>query len=519
MKTVIIIGAGPAGLTAAKEILKHKEEYKVIILEESYEIGGISRTINYKGNRMDIGGHRFFSKDERVMKWWTEVLPLQGQPSFDDKMLGRETKLAEGGPDPENEDKVMLVRKRVSRIYYKRKFFDYPVTLKAETLVNMGFITTVKAGISYLYSVCKKRKEESLENFYINRFGKVLYSMFFEGYTEKLWGRHPREISADWGAQRVKGLSILAVIKDMFAKVLPNRNKKKDCETSLIPEFIYPKYGPGELWEQVAKDILESGGIIRKGAKVTEVHKDNSNKIDYVSIATEDGTEKVCGDIFLSSMPLKDLVAGMNDVPKDMLDIAEGLPYRDFVTVGLLVDKLNLVNTTKIKTFNGLVPDCWIYVQDTGVKLGRIQIFNNWSPYMVNDPEKEVWIGLEYFCNEGDYFWNMSDEECKKQAIQELKKMGVLSEKSIIKDAHREKVKKAYPAYFDTYEQIDKLISYLNQFDNLYCIGRNGQHRYNNMDHSMVTSFEAVHNIVNGIQSKDNIWNVNTEKEYHESAK
>ena len=204
MKTVIIIGAGPAGLTAAKEILKHKEEYKVIILEESYEIGGISRTINYKGNRMDIGGHRFFSKDERVMKWWTEVLPLQGQPSFDDKMLGRETKLAEGGPDPENEDKVMLVRKRVSRIYYKRKFFDYPVTLKAETLVNMGFITTVKAGISYLYSVCKKRKEESLENFYINRFGKVLYSMFFEGYTEKLWGRHPREISADWGGTASK---------------------------------------------------------------------------------------------------------------------------------------------------------------------------------------------------------------------------------------------------------------------------------------------------------------------------
>ena len=224
-------------------------------------------------------------------------------------------------------------------------------------------------------------------------------------------------------------------------------------------------------------------------------------------------------DIVISSMPIKDLIEGMNDVPTPISKIAEGLPYRDFVTVGLLLNGLNLENKTKLKTLNNIVPDCWIYVQDTGVKLGRIQVFNNWSPYLVEKPDENVWIGLEYFCKEGDKYWNMSESEWVEMGINELMKMGIISSKDNVKDSHMEKVKKAYPAYFDTYDEIDKVIDYLNGINNLYCIGRNGQHRYNNMDHSMMTAFETVNNILNGIEDKSNIWNVNTEQEYHEDKK
>ena len=512
MKNIVVIGAGPAGLTAAYELLsKSKDEYSVTVLEGSSEIGGISRTVKYRGNRMDIGGHRFFSKDKDVTDWWENMMPTQGKPSFDDIKLGRVKKLKAGGPDPEETDRVMLVRNRVSRIYYKKKFFDYPVSMKMQTIKNMGFATTVSAGCSYLGSCISKKPEDSLENFYINRFGRVLYSMFFEGYTEKLWGRHPREISADWGAQRVKGLSIRAVLKDMFSKI-GGGNKERKVETSLIEEFIYPKFGPGQLWETVAEEVKKLGGEIRMNSEVVKINTADG-KINSLELA--DGST-VEGDIFISSMPLKDLVGGMNDVPEDIGRIAAGLPYRDFVTVGLLVNKLNLKNETDIKTLGNIVPDCWIYVQDTGVKLGRIQIFNNWSPYMVEKPEDTVWIGLEYFCNENDSFWNLSDDECIKMASKELVSMGVINSTGDILDSHRERVKKAYPAYFDTYSEIDTLIKYLDTFDNLYCVGRNGQHRYNNMDHSMVTAFETAKNIIAGKTSRDNIWNVNTEKEYHE---
>lgn len=517
MKKVVIIGAGPAGLTAAYNLLKESRDYEVVILEETEEIGGISRTVRYKENRMDIGGHRFFSKDEAVMDWWRNILPMQGAPSYDDAKLGREKTLCPGGPDPEKEDKVMLVRNRVSRIYYQKKFFDYPISMKPQTFINMGVVQTVKAGCSYLYSCVHKLPEDSLENFYINRFGRVLYSMFFEGYTEKLWGRHPREISADWGAQRVKGLSMLAIIKDMLGKLVPGKNRQ--VETSLIEEFIYPKYGPGQLWETVAEEIEAMGGKILKNSKVTKISKDGE-KVTAVGYLKDGKEECMDGDLFISSMPLKDLIADMGEeVPEAVQSIAAGLPYRDFVTVGLLVDKLNMKNLTKIRTLNNIVPDCWIYVQDVGVKLGRIQIFNNWSPYLVKDVDSKVWIGLEYFCQENDDFWNMTDEESVKFAGAELVKMGVINSQEDILDYHREKVKKAYPAYFDTYGQIDQVIDYLNEIPNLYCVGRNGQHRYNNMDHSMVTSFETVHNIINGRKDKDNIWNVNTEKEYHETAK
>ena len=517
MKKVVIIGAGPAGITAAYELLsREKESYDVVILEESNEIGGISRTVRYNGNRMDIGGHRFFSKDDNVMKWWANIMPTQGADAYDDKQLGRKKNLVKNGPDPEKEDEVMLLRDRVSRIYYKKKFFDYPVSLKWETIKNMGFFTTVIAGFSYLKSSVFKKKEISLENFYINRFGRKLYSMFFEGYTEKLWGRHPGEISADWGSQRVKGLSITAIIKDVFSKIFRRNSKNKKVETSLIEEFYYPKYGPGQLWETAAAGIEKMGGKIIKNAKVISINNTEDGVVKSVVYMENNIKKELSGDIFISSMPLKDLVSGMKGVPSHIDEIAKGLPYRDFVTVGVLVNKLNLKNKTKFKTINNIVPDCWIYVQDTGVKLGRIQIFNNWSPYLVKDIDNKVWIGLEYFCNEGDDFYSMSDEECIKFVGNELVKMGIISSTDEILDAHREKVKKAYPAYFDTYSRIDELIAYLNKFENLYCVGRNGQHRYNNMDHSMVTSFETVKNIINGSKDKSNIWNVNTEEEYHE---
>lgn len=517
---VIIIGAGPAGLTMAEEMLKEKgnEKYEVIILEESQDIGGISKTVKYKGNRMDIGGHRFFSKDDRVMKFWADLMPVQGVNSFDDEELGREKPLVEGGPNPNTDDNVMLIRHRVSRIYYLKKFFDYPISMKLETIKNMGFLRTIKAGFSYLKTIFVKKEETSLENFYINRFGKVLYSMFFEKYTEKLWGRNPSEISADWGAQRVKGISITAVIKDMFHKAFGKKNAS-NTETSLIEQFWYPKYGPGHLWETLAERVQKEGATLKKGYKVEKINFADG-KIVSVDCRVEDRVETIDGDIFVSSMPLNDLVAGFSgiEVPENIQNIAKGLPFRDFITVGLLVDKLNLENKTDIKTLGNIVPDCWIYVQEPQVKMCRIQIFNNWSPYLVEDPRHKVWIGLEYTCQEGDEYWNMSDQEFIDFAISELESMNIIS-KEQVEDSHREKIKKAYPAYFDTYQDIDKLIDFLNKIDNLYCVGRNGQHRYNNMDHSMVTAMEAAKNIRQGIHSKDNIWSVNTDKEYHEEKK
>ncbi len=520
MKKIVIIGAGPAGLTAALEIMrKAPSEYQVTVLEESDAIGGISRTVPFEGNRMDIGGHRFFSKSDRVMDWWKDLLPLAGSPSYDDLVLGRSSVLAEGGPDPASTDRVMLTRRRISRIYYLKKFFDYPVSLKWQTLRNMGFLRTMKVGFSYLKSIFVKLPETSLENFYINRFGKTLYSMFFESYTEKVWGRHPSQIAADWGSQRVKGLSVFAMLKDMFAKAF-GRKKKESTETSLIEEFWYPKLGPGQLWETAAYEAEKAGVTILKHHRVTVVNSEDG-RVTSVVCETPGGPVTVEGDIFFSTMPIKDLFAGLEEggarLPADISKAARELPYRDFVTVGLLVNRLHLKNETGIKTLGNIVPDCWIYVQETNVKLGRIQIFNNWSPYMVKDPDHTVWIGLEYFCDEGDDFWNMSEADCVRMAAGELVKMGVLGSESEVLSSHREKVKKAYPAYFGSYSRMDDITACLDSFPNLYCIGRNGQHRYNNMDHSMLSAMEAVEVMLSGSSDRSSVWNVNTEKEYHES--
>ena len=512
---VVIIGAGPAGITAAYELVKKHQGNEVVVLEESNRIGGISQTVRYNGNRMDIGGHRFFSKSKRVTDWWYEIMKPQSAASIDDKILKREKEYSETGADPEKEDNVMLKRHRVSRIYYKNKFFDYPVTMKTETIKNMGFATTIQAGFSYMGSVFHKLPEDSLENFYINRFGKKLYSMFFEGYTEKVWGRHPSRISADWGSQRVKGLSITAVIKDMLTKVT---GSKKEVETSLIEEFYYPKFGPGQLWETALSQAVDAGAVLKMNCRAVKINTEGG-KVTGV-VYEENGIQhEEKADVVISAMPVKELVSALDaEVPENIAKAAQGLPYRDFITVGLLLKRLKLKNTTDIANFNGLVPDCWIYIQDSSVKLGRLQIFNNWSPYMVKDFQDKVWVGLEYFCNEGDDMWRSRDDDFINFAIGELEKIGIIDRDDVL-DYNMERVKKAYPAYFDTYDQIDDIKAYLDGFNNLFCIGRNGQHRYNNMDHSMITAFEAVKEITcseNGKYNKEKIWNVNAEKDYHE---
>lgn len=510
-RTAIIIGAGPAGLTAAYRFLLDTD-IKPVILEESEYIGGISRTAVVGGNRMDIGGHRFFSKNDEVNAMWQELMPLQGKPSIDDLTLGVEKPLSEGGPDPETEDRVMLLRNRISRIFFLRKFFDYPISLKPETFKNMGFANTMRAGFGYLGSCIVKKKEDSLENFYINRFGRPLYEMFFEDYTTKLWGRSPAQISADWGAQRVKGLSLSKAVWNVLSK--PFRPKDK-VETSLIEQYYYPKKGPGQLWETLADEIRRRGGEIIMNTRVERIRVENGR----VSAVTAADGREFTGDYFMSTMPVKDLVAGMGEaVPADVRRIAAGLPYRDFITVGLLVNKLKLQNKTKVRTLTGDVPDCWIYVQERDVKIGRLQLFNNWSPYMVADPKHTMWIGLEYFCNEGDELWSMSDEAFIDFAIGELVKIDVIDRSDVI-DSTRIRVKKAYPAYFDTYSEFDTVKDYLSGIENLWCLGRNGQHRYNNMDHSMLTAMEAVRAIAAGSTDKSAVWGVNTEKEYHETKK
>ena len=517
-KVAVIAGAGPAGLTAAYELLK-QTDIKPIVCEKTAAIGGISQTVQYHGNRMDIGGHRFFSKSDRVMQWWQQVMPLQAQPSKDDILLSEtEKNFAPQGPDPEKEDRTMLLRRRVSRIFFLRKFFDYPISMKKETFFNMGFVRMMRAGFGYLWACVHKLPETSLENFYINRFGRPLYEMFFEDYTTKVWGVHPSNLGADWGSQRVKGLSVIAVLKDMWRKNFGTKDTA-EVETSLIEQFIYPKYGPGQLWEIVAKEVERMGGEIRMQAVVSGIQIEKG-KVSGITITDAEGKqETIACDYFLSTMPIKDLLPALKgiEVPTEVAKVAAELPYRDFITVGLLVNKMKIKNETKLRTYAQRVPDTWIYIQERDVKIGRLQIFNNWSPYLVKDYEHTMWIGLEYFCTEGDELWNMPSEQFIEMAKSELAKIDIIDAADVL-DACHVKIQKAYPAYYGSYYQLDSVRKFLDTIPNLFCLGRNGQHRYNNMDHSMMTAFETVSAIKSGqIEDKSTIWNVNTETEYHES--
>jgi len=559
-RTAVIIGAGPAGLTAALEFLR-RSDITPILLEASDEIGGISRTIRYKGNRMDIGGHRFFSKSNRVMQWWIDLMPpesLEGEAEVEIAYQGKhrvvtvpahlreepvlrgagphvvtteeatesedepneeeavvaEVMVPEAVPDP---DLVMLIRPRKSRIYYLRKFFDYPITLTATTLRNLGAMRTVKVGTSYLKSRLSQIKpEKSLEDFLINRFGRQLYLTFFKSYTEKVWGTPCSEISAEWGAQRIKGLSLTTAVKHFVKKSFSRKKgdlSQKGTDTSLIERFMYPKFGPGQLWEHVADLIVEKGGQIHMGWKVDRIHCEGEHvvSIDAVNRAGERRT--FAGEYFFSTMPMRELVEAIDaPVPENVREVSAGLQYRDFITVGLLADRLKVKDPD-----GGLLKDTWIYVQEPDVLLGRLQIFNNWSPYLVADPTK-VWIGLEYFCYDTDDLWKMPDEELMKFVIAEVAKIGILNAEDV-SDGHVVRVPKTYPAYFGTYERFEELREFVDGFENLFLVGRNGMHKYNNQDHSMLTAMTAVDGILAGNVDKAALWGINTEQEYHEEKK
>lgn len=525
-KIALIIGGGPAGLTAAYELVS-QTDIKVIVVEISKDMGGISKTVNYKGNRIDIGGHRFFSKSDRVMEWWRKILPIQGQDSKEALQLQYQKKqtsiqLDANGPDASVEDKVLLVRNRMSRIYFLRNFFSYPISLSIHTLKTLGWMRSFRIGLSYIKSaVFPIRKEVSLEDFLINRFGRELYETFFKDYTEKVWGVPCSEISSEWGAQRIKGLSIWKTIVHALSKASKKDRSiaQKDIETSLIENFLYPKYGPGQMWEEVSAIVSSKGAEVKRRSKVIGLKYENGQITSCEIENLENGTSyHVEADYVFSTMPIKELIRAMGSVvPPAVKEVSDGLIYRDFITVGVLLKKLKVKNQTGQKTYKDLIPDNWIYIQEKDVKLGRLQVFNNWSPYMVKDKDT-VWLGLEYFCNEGDALWEKSDEDFAAFAIDELKKIDLIHKEDVL-DSTVIRMPKTYPAYFGTYDRFDELRAYTDKIENLYLVGRNGMHKYNNQDHSMLTAMEAVENIISGRKDKDNIWAVNTEQEYHEESK
>jgi protoporphyrinogen oxidase len=519
-KIAIIIGAGPAGLTAAYELLV-KTDIKPIILESDNCCGGISRTVEYKGNSIDIGGHRFFSKSDRIMAWWENIMAIQGKPSIDDLLLNRKIPLSNiaNAPDPEKSDKVLLIRQRLSRIFFSRRFFDYPVSLSLHTFHNLGACRVLKICFSYLrIRLFPIKNENNLEQFFINRFGYELYNIFFKDYTEIVWGVSCDKISNKWGNQRVKGLSISKTIIHAFKKIFLKNDtllNQKGTETSLINQFLYPKYGPGQMWSEVANIITSKGGEIHYGHNVIKIYT-AVTKVEQIHSMDNSGKIKIFqGDYFFSSMPVSDLITSMDcAVPINIRQIANGLKYRDFMTVGLLLKKLAVNNTSEYLTINNIIPDNWIYIQEGDVKVGRLQIFNNWSPYMVKDLNN-VWIGMEYFCNEGDNFWKMPDHEFSRFAISELAKINIIDKNDVL-DSVVIRMTKAYPAYFGTYKDFDKIREFTDKISNLFLIGRNGMHRYNNMDHSMLSAITAVENIISKRQDKENIWAVNSEEDFHE---
>jgi protoporphyrinogen oxidase len=527
-KTAIIIGAGPAGLTAAYELLT-RADIRPIVLEKSEYMGGISRTVNFKGNRIDIGGHRFFSKSERVMNWWLTMMPLQegiDAPTIQYHRQSARVGVGAGGAsrasvaaDPAKSDLVMLLRPRKSRIYFLRKLFEYPITLSKATLMQLGMIRSLRIGLSYMKSATfPLKQEETLEQFLINRFGYELYDTFFKSYTEKVWGVPCSQISAAWGAQRIKGLSLSKTLLHAFKKIFAKSNKadiaQKGAETSLIEQFLYPKFGPGQVWEETARQVKDLGGRILTSHRVDGIRTEANRVCALYATDLKTGrAETFEGDYFFSTMPVRELIGNMDpEPPANVQEVAQGLIYRDFITVGLLVSRLKLKERSK--NGHALIRDNWIYIQEPDVLLGRLQIFNNWSPYMVANPDN-VWLGLEYFCNDTDRLWSTPDADLIKLGREELDKIGIIDAGDVL-DGTVLRMEKTYPAYFGTYDRFDEIRNYVDRFENLFLLGRNGMHRYNNQDHSMLTAMIAVDNIIAGETGKANLWDTNTDQEYHE---
>ncbi len=522
MKTAVMIGAGPAGLTAALELLR-RSDVRPIVLEATSRVGGISCTIRHNGNRMDIGGHRFFSKSDRVMDWWTELMPIaateDGMGLHAIHYQNKSRTVAAGTGEGSDPDLTMLVRPRKSRIYFLRSFFDYPLALNAQTLRQLGLLRTVKIGVGYLRAKLFPRKnEKTLEDFLINRFGTELYLTFFKSYTEKVWGVPCDQISAEWGAQRIKGLSLRTALLHFLKKTFSRKKSgdgiaQKGTETSLIERFLYPKFGPGQLWEHVAELVQEKGGEVRMGWRVRRLHVEGDRVTAVEATDARGQTHRIETDYVFSTMPVRELVNSLDvEVPAQIRAVADGLIYRDFITVGLLVNRLTVTEPD-----GSPLKDTWIYIQEPDVLVGRLQIFNNWSPFMVADPTK-VWIGLEYFCYDTDELWRKSDEEMARFAISEVEKIGILKAEDVL-DTKVVHVPKTYPAYFGSYARFDEIVRYTDRFQNLFLVGRNGMHKYNNQDHSMLTAMTAVDQIVAGRINKTALWEINTEQEYHEEKK
>ena len=459
---ILIIGAGPAGLTAAWEAEKHG--IKTLIIEGDKEIGGISRTVERNGWRFDIGGHRFFTKVDEVYQIWDEIL----------------------------DEEDFLLRPRMSRIYYKNKFYDYP--LKASNaLLNLGIIEAVRCVLSYFYvRVFPPKNQDNFEDWVAARFGWRLYNIFFKTYTEKVWGVDARKIGSDWASQRIKNLSLMKAILNAF-----QINKSGEIITTLIDKFKYPKYGPGMMWETAYKKLEEKNHKILLSSKVVEINKEN----DIYKVKIDSGEVFEAKNI-LSSMPLAHLPKTIKPLPNNnVLESGQNLKFRDFLSVALVIDEKDAF------------PDNWIYIHDPGVKVGRVQNYGSWSPYLVK--EGKTCLGLEYFVNIGDELWSMEDEKLIDLAIKELEKLSLIKTNST-HEGYVVRMPKAYPVYdLDYSKNIDTIEKWLSKdHKNIYPIGRNGMHRYNNQDHSMMTAVLSIRNIILG--EKNNIWKVNVEEDYHE---
>jgi protoporphyrinogen oxidase len=461
-KSFLIIGAGPAGLTAAHELLKYQK--KPIVLEQCQHVGGISRTEIYKGYRFDIGGHRFYTKNQEINKLWHDMLG----PAFG-------------------------TVKRLSRIYYNQHYFHYPLKL-GNTLKNLGFVESARILISYLLvKLWPCHEETTFEHWVINRFGRRLYDTFFKVYTEKVWGIPCDQIQAEWAAQRIKGLSFKSVIMNALGNGTQNAH-------TLIDEFHYPQLGPGMMWEAFQTQIQQAGGQVQLGTRAKRIRHE-AHRIKHVIAHNGTETIELPVEQLISTLPISELIKQLDPAPPfEVLQAAHGLKYRAFVLVGLILDKADIF------------PDNWIYIHDPSVKVGRIQNFKNWSPNMVADPNKTS-LGMEYFCDEGDEIWTQSDEKLIALAMQEVCQLGFICTDKI-EAGYVIRQPKAYPVYDAQYQKHLQIIQdFLTPFDNLQTIGRNGMHRYNNMDHSMLMGLLAARNIMG---EKNDLWRENTDQAYYE---
>ena len=460
---VVVIGAGPASLTAAYELTKHGRP--PVVLEEGALVGGLARTESHHGFRFDLGGHRFFTKSMPVFALWQEVL----------------------GDD-------FLRRPRLSRIYYDGKFFTYPLT-PANALRGLGFVSTVRVLASWLrWRLVPHRPETTFEHWVTNRFGRYLFKTFFEAYTEKVWGVACSELKAEWAAQRIQDLSLARAAVNMFVR--PRRTVK-----TLIDEFHYPRLGPGMMWEAMRAAAVRGGAAVETDAEVVTVRRDGMRVLG-VEVRRRGAREVVPASHVISSMPLTTLVARLDPpAPEPVRRAAAALRYRDFLVVCLIVDRADLF------------PDNWIYVHEPGVRVSRIQNFKNWSPDMVPDAAKTS-LGLEYFCTAGDDLWTASDVELVALARREVEAIGLAPAAAVLEGCVR-RVPKAYPIYDRTYaDHLGVVRAFVDGFANLQTIGRNGLHRYDNQDHAMMTGMLAARNVATG--ASHDVWAVNTDAEYHE---